>query len=144
MRRSISTYIAILAGGAVSWRAKKLSTVATPIMEAEYIALLQATKEILWIQRLLNELGRTAEKHQRYLRGQPRSNCIGKQPRAPRANEAHRCLISPRARFGRKRKSQVGILPHSRNGCGRAYKASRKGQALRNDGKDGIGKYAKR
>ena len=56
-RKSISAYIAILAGGAVTWRAKKQPTVATSSTDAEYMALLQATKESIWIQRLLNELG---------------------------------------------------------------------------------------
>ena len=60
-RKSISAHIAKLAGGAVSWRAKKRATVATSSAGAEYMALLQATKESLWIQRLLDKLGRTAE-----------------------------------------------------------------------------------
>ena len=59
-RKSISAYIAILAGGAVSWRAKKQATVATSSTEAEYMALLEATKESIWIQRLLSELGQKA------------------------------------------------------------------------------------
>ena len=60
-RKSIGAYIVMLAGGAVSWRAKKQSTVASSSTEAEYMALLQATKESIWIQRLLSELGRTAK-----------------------------------------------------------------------------------
>ena len=39
-RKSISAYIAILAGEAVSWRAKKQSIVAMSSMQAEYMALL--------------------------------------------------------------------------------------------------------
>lgn len=37
---------------------KKQSTVATSIIKAEYIALTHATKETIWIQRLIAELGR--------------------------------------------------------------------------------------
>ena len=60
-RKSISAYIVILAGGAVSWRSKKQSTVASSSTEAEYMALLEATKESIWVQRLLSELGQTVE-----------------------------------------------------------------------------------
>ena len=59
-RKSISAYIGMLAGGAITWRAKKQSTVATSSTEAEYMALLEAVKESVWIQQLLKELGRTA------------------------------------------------------------------------------------
>src|SRR5205814_6334732 len=44
-RKSISAYIVMLAGGAVSWRAKKQATVATSSTEAEYMALIESTKE---------------------------------------------------------------------------------------------------
>ena len=60
-RKSISGYIFILAGGAVSWSSKKQSTIALSSMEVEYIALVQAVKESIWIQRLLSDLGRKAE-----------------------------------------------------------------------------------
>ena len=45
----------------MTWRAKKQSMVAASSTEAEYMALLQATKESIWIQRLLSELGREVE-----------------------------------------------------------------------------------
>jgi hypothetical protein len=60
-RRSISEYIFILAGGAISWQSKKQSTVASSSTEGEYMALLQAVKEIIWIQRFLSDIGREAE-----------------------------------------------------------------------------------
>jgi hypothetical protein len=60
-RRSISGYIFILAGGAISWQSKKQSTVASSSTEGEYMALLQAVKEIIWIQRFLSDIGREAE-----------------------------------------------------------------------------------
>ena len=59
-RKSIGAYIATLAGGAIAWKAKKQSVVAASSMEAEYMALLQVTKESIWVQRFLSELGRTA------------------------------------------------------------------------------------
>ena len=60
-RRSVSAYLYMLYGGAISWMAKKQSTVALSTTEAEYIALTQAVKESFWIQRILRELGRDAK-----------------------------------------------------------------------------------
>jgi hypothetical protein len=59
-RKSISGIAHTLAGGAVSYQSKKQSTIAISSTEAEYIALLQAVKESIWINRLLDELGRSA------------------------------------------------------------------------------------
>jgi hypothetical protein len=60
-RQSIGGYIVILAGGAISWSCKKQGSVALSTTEAEYMALVQAAKESIWLQRLLKELGREAE-----------------------------------------------------------------------------------
>ena len=57
-RKSMMGYIFKLAGAAVSWMAKLEPTVAISSTEAEYMALLQAVKESIWIQRFLQELGR--------------------------------------------------------------------------------------
>ena len=42
-----------LGSSPVSWRSKRQQTVATSTAEAEYIAATEATKEILWIRKLL-------------------------------------------------------------------------------------------
>ena len=55
-RKSISGYVAILAGCAVCWSSKRQNTVAQSYKEAEYIAASEATKEAVWIGRLLEEL----------------------------------------------------------------------------------------
>ena len=60
-RRSISGMVITLAGGAVSWGAKKQSTVATSTTEAEYVSTTNAVKELIWVKRLLKELGREAK-----------------------------------------------------------------------------------
>ena len=60
-RKSISGIVHILAGGPVSYQSKKQSSIATSSTEAEYMALLFATKETIWINRLLGKLGRVAE-----------------------------------------------------------------------------------
>lgn len=56
-RRSTSGYAYTLAGGIISWSAKKQPTVALSTMEAEYMALAHAAKEAIWLRRLLAELG---------------------------------------------------------------------------------------
>ncbi|PSR73944.1 hypothetical protein PHLCEN_2v10251 [Hermanssonia centrifuga] len=56
-RRSITGYAFILNGAAVSWASKKQRTVATSSTEAEYVAGSNATKEVVWLQLLLSEIG---------------------------------------------------------------------------------------
>jgi len=52
-RKSCSGFITILAGGPVSWSSKKQKTVALSTMEAEYMAISEAVREIIFIKRLL-------------------------------------------------------------------------------------------
>jgi hypothetical protein len=55
--KSTSGFVFMLAGGAVCWSSKKQASVALSSTEAEYIAAAHATKEVVWLRRLLNELG---------------------------------------------------------------------------------------
>ena len=55
-RHSTSGYVFTIAGGAISWKSKKQNTVALSSTEAEFIAAAYATKEGVWLQRLLYEL----------------------------------------------------------------------------------------
>ena len=57
-RKSIMGYVFLMKGGAISWQAKKQSTVAISSTEAEYGALTQSSKEFIWITKLLTELKR--------------------------------------------------------------------------------------
>ena len=57
-RKSTMAFLFKWAGAAVSWMSKFEPTVAISSTEAEYMALLQAVKESIWIQRFLKELGR--------------------------------------------------------------------------------------
>ena len=56
--KSMGGYVFTIAGGAISWAAKKQSLVALSTSEAEYIAMCEAVKELLWIRKLLTELFR--------------------------------------------------------------------------------------
>ena len=56
-RKSISGYLFTLAGSPISWQAKKQTTVAQSTVEAEYAAMAHATKEAIWLQYLLRDLG---------------------------------------------------------------------------------------
>lgn len=55
-RRSTSGYILMLGGGPVCWQSKKQKSVATSTMEAEYIAIFEASKQAIWVDRFLKEL----------------------------------------------------------------------------------------
>ena len=55
-RKSTTGYMLFLGGAAIGWSSKKQQTVALSSTEAEYMALTQATKEAIWILRLVNEL----------------------------------------------------------------------------------------
>ncbi|CAK9804031.1 Retrovirus-related Pol polyprotein from transposon TNT 1-94 [Anthophora plagiata] len=52
-RRSRTGYITMLAGGPISWESRKQKSVALSTMEAEYMALSEATKEAIYLKRLL-------------------------------------------------------------------------------------------
>lgn len=49
-------YCAFIAGGCVSWRARKQPTVATSTTEAEYRAAYKAAQEVIWLQQLLTNM----------------------------------------------------------------------------------------
>lgn len=55
-RKSTSGYVFTFAGGAVSWQSKLQKCVALSTTEAEYIALTEAGKEMLWLKRFLQQL----------------------------------------------------------------------------------------
>ena len=53
--KSMTGYVIILNGTAISWKSTKQSGVATSTVEAEYIVLATTTAEVLWMQALLQE-----------------------------------------------------------------------------------------
>lgn len=54
-RKSNSGFICYVLGGAVSWTCKKQDIVALSSTEAEYVALTETCKEVLWLKRLTND-----------------------------------------------------------------------------------------
>lgn len=55
-RRSMTGYIFMLSGAAISWCSKAQRTVALSTTEAELMALVSAVQEALWLKRLENEI----------------------------------------------------------------------------------------
>ena len=53
----VTGYAVIIAGGAVSWSSRLQPVVSLSTTEAEYIAAVEAGKEIIWMRNLLTEFG---------------------------------------------------------------------------------------
>ncbi|GKV28505.1 hypothetical protein SLEP1_g37549 [Rubroshorea leprosula] len=56
-RRSTTGYVFTLSGCAISWKATLQSTVTLSTTEAEYMAIIEAVKEALWLKGLVSDLG---------------------------------------------------------------------------------------
>ena len=61
-RKSCAGYVFIQAGGPTAWSAQYQPTVALSTMEAEYMAVSQAAKQILWMYSEMEEVRYTQEK----------------------------------------------------------------------------------
>ena len=55
--RSTSGYVLLAAGGAITWKSKRQTTIALSSTQAEYMALSEAGREACWLQNLFKELG---------------------------------------------------------------------------------------
>ena len=51
----------MLQGASITWSSKRQASVALSTVEAEYMALSQATQEAVWLQRLLEEVGESTK-----------------------------------------------------------------------------------
>ncbi|KAE8684638.1 Chitin elicitor receptor kinase 1 [Hibiscus syriacus] len=61
IRRSTTWYVYTLGGIAVSWVSQLQKIVALSTTEAEYVAVTEASKEMVWLQSFLEELGKKQE-----------------------------------------------------------------------------------
>ena len=57
-RRSTTGYVFTIGGTKVSWVSKIQSVVALSTTEAEHVAAIEASKEMIWLQRFMGELGK--------------------------------------------------------------------------------------
>ena len=55
-RKSVTGYVFMLCGAAISWKSKRQDTVAKSTMEAEYMALSDCVSEAMFLRQLLHEL----------------------------------------------------------------------------------------
>lgn len=57
-RKSVGGYICFYNGGPISWSSRKQDIVALSSMEAEYIAMSEAVKEVIWLKALIEAFKR--------------------------------------------------------------------------------------
>ena len=55
-RKAISGYAYLIDSAAVSWSSKRQEIIVLSMTEAEYVAATHATKEVLWLRSLINEI----------------------------------------------------------------------------------------
>lgn len=56
-QKSVSGYAFLLGGAAISWSSKKQGLVTLSSTESEYVATMHATKQLMWLRKLLENLG---------------------------------------------------------------------------------------
>jgi hypothetical protein len=62
-RKSTSGYMMTYAGGAVSWQSKLQNCISLSTTDAEYIAAVDACKEVIWMKKLLAGVGHEAREN---------------------------------------------------------------------------------
>lgn len=60
-RKSTTGFVVFYAGGAVSWASRRQNCVSLSSMEAEYVALGETCQDVLWLRRLLSDMGEKQE-----------------------------------------------------------------------------------
>ena len=65
-RRSTIGYVITVGGTTVSWISKLQKVVALSKTEAEYVSATEASKEMIWLQRFMEELGKKQENRRLY------------------------------------------------------------------------------
>jgi hypothetical protein len=65
-RRSTTGYVFTIGGTTVSWISKLQKVVLLSTTEAEYVASTKASKEMIWLERFMEELGKKQENNRLY------------------------------------------------------------------------------
>ena len=65
-KRNTIGYVFTIGGTIVSWVSKLQKVVSLSTMEAEYVAAIEASKETIWLQRFMEELGKKHENRRLY------------------------------------------------------------------------------
>ncbi|CAH9086863.1 unnamed protein product [Cuscuta epithymum] len=78
-RKSTSGYLIKFAGGAVVWQSRLQRCVALSTTEAEFIAITEACKELLWLKKFLRELSFVQDKYLLFCDSQSAIH-LGKNP----------------------------------------------------------------
>jgi hypothetical protein len=65
-KRCTIGYVFTIGGTTVSWISKLQKVVSLSIMEAEYVVATKASKEVIWLQRFMEELGKKQENSRLY------------------------------------------------------------------------------
>jgi hypothetical protein len=65
-RRSTTRYVFTIGGTTVSWISKLQKVVSLSTTEAEYVVATEASKEMIWLQRFMEELGKKQENSRLY------------------------------------------------------------------------------
>ena len=65
-RRSTRGYFFIVGGTTISWISKLEKVVALSSTEAKYVVAIEASKEMIWLQRFMEELGKKKENSKLY------------------------------------------------------------------------------
>ena len=65
-RRSTTGYVFVVGGTMVSWISKLKKVVSLSTMEVEYVASIDASKEMIWLHRFMEELGKKQENSKLY------------------------------------------------------------------------------
>ena len=65
-RRSTTGYVFTIGGTKISWISKLQKVVSLSTTKAKYVATTEASKEMIWLQRFMEELGKKQENSRLY------------------------------------------------------------------------------
>jgi hypothetical protein len=65
-RRSTTGYVFTIGGTTISWILKLQKVVSLSTTEVEYVVATEASKEMIWLQRFMEELGKKQENSRLY------------------------------------------------------------------------------